>query len=156
MFLVGWGSYVTSQGEHIFNSLTGNGVVLQLSVLTCTATVLTCSNFPGTPVYDNSGWSKSREPELNGVDLVNIHKIKGWCVFLIRLALAALHFNENSNREQAVTQQGEEYYDILFPKYKKGGYIVRYIQTTLMTFKQPCNSAWMEALKLQPPIFLGL
>ena len=26
---------------------------------------------------------------------------------------------------QAVTLQGEERYDILFPKYKKGGHIVR-------------------------------
>lgn len=42
-----------------------------------------------------------------------------------RLALAALHFNENSSREQAVTSDGEERYDILFPKYKKGGHIVR-------------------------------
>jgi len=43
----------------------------------------------------------------------------------IRLQLAALHFNENSSRKHAVTKQGEERYDILFPKYKKGGYIVR-------------------------------
>ena len=40
-----------------------------------------------------------------------------------RLELAALHFNENSNREQARTKEGEEQYDIVFPKYKKGGYI---------------------------------
>ena len=42
-----------------------------------------------------------------------------------RLKLAALHFNENSNREQALTIKGEERYDIVFPKYKYGGYIVR-------------------------------
>ena len=41
---------------------------------------------------------------------------------VIRLALAALHYNENAGRKQAVTK---ERYDILFPKYKKGGYIVR-------------------------------
>ena len=44
---------------------------------------------------------------------------------VIRLALAALHYNENAGRKQAVNKQGEERYDILFPKYKKGGYIVR-------------------------------
>lgn len=45
----------------------------------------------------------------------------------IRLQLAALHFNENSNRSQAVTKQGAKRYDIVFPKYKKGGYIVKKI-----------------------------
>lgn len=39
--------------------------------------------------------------------------------------MAALHFNENANRKQAVTKKGEERYDIVFPKYKKGGYVVR-------------------------------
>ena len=43
----------------------------------------------------------------------------------IRLQLAALHFNENANREQSRTKEGEEQYDIVFPKYKKGGYIVK-------------------------------
>ena len=42
-----------------------------------------------------------------------------------RLELAALHFNENTYREQAVTKEGEECYGIVFPKYKKGGYIVK-------------------------------
>ena len=42
-----------------------------------------------------------------------------------RLQLAALHFNENSSRKQAVTRKGEDRYDIIFPKYKKGGYVVR-------------------------------
>jgi len=41
------------------------------------------------------------------------------------LKLAALHFNENANRPQAVTKEGDEFYDIVFPKDKKGGYIVR-------------------------------
>ena len=48
------------------------------------------------------------------------------CYFsLYRLALAALHFNENASRKQAVTAKGEERYDILYPKFKKGGHIVR-------------------------------
>ena len=44
-----------------------------------------------------------------------------------RLQLAALHFNVNSNREQAFTSSGEERCDIIFPKYKKGGYIVKMV-----------------------------
>ena len=46
-------------------------------------------------------------------------------IIIIRLQLAALHFNENANREQSRTKEGEEQYDIVFPKYKKGGYIVK-------------------------------
>lgn len=42
-----------------------------------------------------------------------------------RTQLAILHFNENSNRAQATTKLGEGRYDVVFPKYKKGGYIVR-------------------------------
>lgn len=44
-----------------------------------------------------------------------------------KLQLAALHFNENASREQAVTKKGDERYDITFPKFKKGGYIVKKI-----------------------------
>ena len=40
------------------------------------------------------------------------------------LKLAALHFNENSDRPQAVTKQGIERYDVIQPKYKSGGYLV--------------------------------
>ena len=42
-----------------------------------------------------------------------------------RLELAILHFNENANRQEATTKDGEDRYDIVFPKYKKGGYVVR-------------------------------
>ena len=45
--------------------------------------------------------------------------------FNLRLQLAALHFNENSQRVHAVTRQGDKRYDIIFPKYKKGGHVVR-------------------------------
>ena len=45
--------------------------------------------------------------------------------FNLRLQLAALHFNENSQRAHAVTRQGDKCYDIIFPKYKKGGHVVR-------------------------------
>jgi len=46
-------------------------------------------------------------------------------ILLYRLQLAALHFNENTNRIQAVTKQGTRRYDLVFPKYKKGGYVVK-------------------------------
>ncbi|XP_078494969.1 uncharacterized protein LOC104265692 isoform X3 [Ciona intestinalis] len=42
-----------------------------------------------------------------------------------RTALAALHFNENAHRAQSVTKDGVPVYGIHYPKYKKGGYIVR-------------------------------
>ena len=48
-------------------------------------------------------------------------------MYIRRLQLAALHFNENVNRTQAVTKQGTRRYDVVFPKYKKGGYIVKKI-----------------------------
>ena len=46
-------------------------------------------------------------------------------ILLYRLQLAALHFNENTNRIQVVTKQGTRRYDLVFPKYKKGGYVVK-------------------------------
>lgn len=36
-----------------------------------------------------------------------------------------LHYNENSGRQQAETKRGEKRYAVLYPKYKKGGHIVR-------------------------------
>ena len=41
------------------------------------------------------------------------------------MQLAALHYNENSKRGQAKTKTGDKRYAVHFPKYKKGGYIVR-------------------------------
>ena len=39
--------------------------------------------------------------------------------------MAALHYNENSDRLQAVTKEGKPCYSIRFPKHKKGEYSVR-------------------------------
>ena len=44
-----------------------------------------------------------------------------------RLFLAALHYNENSGREQQKDKQGKLQYAIAFPKYKKGGHMVQTI-----------------------------
>ena len=43
-------------------------------------------------------------------------------------SLASLHFNENSNLDQEVTKKGQQRYDIIFLKYKKGGYVVRKVK----------------------------
>lgn len=40
--------------------------------------------------------------------------------FLLRLSVAALHFNENSGRQQATSKSGELQYGISYPKAKKG------------------------------------
>ena len=48
---------------------------------------------------------------------------KCFCIF--RLQIAALHYNENADRPQALTKSGEKRYSVLYPKYKKGGYIIR-------------------------------
>ena len=42
-----------------------------------------------------------------------------------RLYLAALHYNENSDRMQAVTKSGHPQYSLRFPKFKKGGYTIK-------------------------------
>lgn len=49
-------------------------------------------------------------------------------VHVSRFQLAALHYNENANKQQAKKNDGEERYSVCFPKYKKGGHIVRKIK----------------------------
>lgn len=44
---------------------------------------------------------------------------------LYRLLLAALHYNENRDREQAVTESGEKAFTISFSRAKSGDYVVR-------------------------------
>ncbi len=46
-------------------------------------------------------------------------------MFLYRLALAAIHHNENGNRLQAVDKEGNGKYSVVFPKAKKGEASVR-------------------------------
>ena len=41
-----------------------------------------------------------------------------------RLLLAAIHYNENTDRPQAQTSNGQPIFRIRFPKYKKGGFTV--------------------------------
>ncbi|KAK1894167.1 Translation initiation factor 2 subunit beta [Dissostichus eleginoides] len=46
-----------------------------------------------------------------------------------RLILAALHYNENSGRKHAKTSTGQLQYTVKFPKAKKGGHVVRRVNT---------------------------
>ena len=55
----------------------------------------------------------------------HIPELSNYCKAINRLQLAALHYNENSKRGQAKTKTGDKRYAVQFPKYKKGGYIVR-------------------------------
>lgn len=50
-------------------------------------------------------------------------------ILFCRGLLAALHYNENAGRMQATKTTGESRYDIRFPKYKQGGFVVRKILT---------------------------
>lgn len=51
--------------------------------------------------------------------------------YLYRLLLAAMHYNFNSNRKQAVTRKGQKQFTVSFPKYKGGGFIVRKVKTSI-------------------------
>ena len=62
---------------------------------------------------------------FNGTYMYRHNYVTLRCHVSSRIQLAALHFNENANREQAMTKAGEHRFNIVFPKYKKGGYIVR-------------------------------
>lgn len=51
-----------------------------------------------------------------------------------------MHYNENAGRKQAVTQDGRLRYDIRYPKYKEGGYVVRGILEAATYGKDFCVS----------------
>ena len=40
-----------------------------------------------------------------------------------------MHYNESSEREQVTTADGVQRFSVLFPKYKRGGHIVRRLMT---------------------------
>jgi hypothetical protein len=42
--------------------------------------------------------------------------------------LAAIHFNENAAKPQAVTREGRPQYKLAFPKQKKGEYTVKKVK----------------------------
>lgn len=57
-----------------------------------------------------------------------------------RLQLTGFHYNENSDRELATNKKGEKRYDIRFPKYRKGEYVVKGIKTDA-TFSEYSQSS---------------
>ena len=73
-------------------------------------------------------------------------------VFFCRLQLAALHYNENADRRQAVTKEGEQCFNIIFPKYKKGGYVVRKVMEKA-TFGMCYVYTWYLNCRLYSLIF---
>ena len=49
-------------------------------------------------------------------------------LFFHRIALAALHFNENTKRQQAVNREGQNQYSMSFPKARKMEAVVREVK----------------------------
>ena len=45
--------------------------------------------------------------------------------YTFRTQIAALHFNENADRKQDTTREGDDMFSVHYPKYRYGGYIVR-------------------------------
>ena len=58
--------------------------------------------------------------------------------------MAAFHYNENSDRLQAVTKEGKPCYSIRFPKHKKGEYSVRK-EKTAATYGNYCDVKCMQS-----------
>ena len=42
---------------------------------------------------------------------------------IYRLQLASLHCNENADHDYAITKEGGQRYDMVWPKFKKGGHV---------------------------------
>ena len=71
--------------------------------------------------------AKTKENTLNLCHIKwNTKQNQKYRVFF-RLQIAILHFNENSDREQATLQDGSERFNIAFPKYKTGEHTVKKI-----------------------------
>ncbi|XP_073668046.1 uncharacterized protein [Paramisgurnus dabryanus] len=63
-----------------------------------------------------------------------------------RLLLAALHFNHNSDRQDAQTSDGEARYAVRYPRFRKGGWVVRPVkEKPSYTYA----SSFMESLRVE-------
>ena len=74
--------------------------------------------------------------------------------YTCRLQLAALHFNENTNRKQAVTKQGTKQYNVAFPKYKKGDYMIKKVLVNA-TYGKAYRGLPCTLLKMNFSIYIG-
>lgn len=73
--------------------------------------------------------------------------------------MAALHYNENSDRLQAVTKEGKPRYSIRSPKNKKGEYSVRKEKTAVTYgnyYDVKCMQSDVQEKKKHTPFFLFL
>lgn len=52
-----------------------------------------------------------------------------FCSLYFRLYLAALHFNENSQRKQATTKTGNAMYAVSYPKARKGEGVAKEVKS---------------------------
>jgi hypothetical protein len=88
-------------------------------------------------------------PSRQTSNIESFHKIVGYFApkevhffynqMRARTLLAALHFNENTNREQAKTKNGEAQWRVSYPKYRKGKGVVKEV-------KIPATFSYVEDL----------
>ncbi|XP_059419942.1 uncharacterized protein LOC132155140 isoform X2 [Carassius carassius] len=73
---------------------------------------------------------------------------------LCRLYLAAMHYNENANREQATTTEGQAVYKIVFPKSKKGECTAKpvKIEPTYIFVDPKPYAEELHAIPIPPPL----
>lgn len=57
-------------------------------------------------------------------------------ILYIRLLIAAMHFNENYGRAQAITKAGKERIRIIFPKQKQGDFTPKIVPVA-KTYSKP-------------------
>ena len=91
-------------------------------------------------------WLQSLSVNVLTIDLVlkllietlcNVHVLITLLHF--RLQLAAIHFNKNSQREQATTAEGVKRFHLSKPKYKKGKATVKAVKEPVCLCKfNPC------------------
>ena len=78
-------------------------------------------------------------------------------IYVYRLRLAALHYNENCNKDEAVTKAGTKRYSISFPKQKQGLHTVRKLKVTSTYSKcRVINHSILIFYSLYPRITKGI
>ena len=73
--------------------------------------------------------------------ILNNNRLKSDSHYHFRLQLACLHFNENSNRMQDVTKDGEAQWQVSVPKYKQGAPVAKQVKVAA-TYSKYRNTCW--------------